>query len=132
MIKNASASHWKESTPSERNQLENAFRRMSISILATLFDGYSGEVFKLIGEKPVRKNFTLVLTELVKQDKSTINIAYLTHRFSNGWRIIDVLLDNSISQLKTRKSEYRLILKNSGIRGLITVLNEKADELVSP
>ena len=131
MIQIAISNHWKDSTTSERRQLVNAFRRMSISILATLFDGYSGETFKLVEEKPGPQNTTLVVTKLVKSDQSTVEISYVTRQFKNGWRIIDVILDRGISELMVRRSEYRLILKNRGVAGLISVLNGKADELVS-
>ena len=130
MIQIATSNHWKDSTTSERGQLVNAFRRMSVSILATLFDGYSGETFKLIDEKLGPQNTTLVVTKLVKSDQSTVEISYVTRQFKNGWRIIDVILDRGISQLMVRRSEYRLILKNRGVAGLISVLNSKADELV--
>lgn len=131
MIQIASAGYWKESTKSERQQLVDAFLRMSISILATLFSGYDGEVFKLIGEKPGPQNTTLVMTKLIKADKSTVEIAYVTRLIQNEWRIIDVIVDSGISELKVRRSEYRQILKNKGVQGLIALLNGKADELVS-
>ena len=131
MIQIASGGYWKKATPSERTQLVEAFRRMSISILATLFDGYSGEVFKLGKVMPGPQKTSLVMTKLVKSDKSTVDIAYVLRRFKNGWRIIDVIVDNGISELKVRQSEYRLILNKKGIPGLISLLNGKADELVS-
>lgn len=131
MVQIASAGYWKKAMPGERQQLVNAFRRMSISTLATLFDGYSGEVFKLMDEKPGPQNTTLVKTKLIKADKSTVDIAYVTRPFKDGWRIIDVILDNGISELMVRRSEYRLVLKNKGILGLIKLLNGKADELVA-
>ena len=130
MVQIASGGYWKKATLDERQQLANAFRRMSISILATLFDGYSGEVFKLMDEKPGPQNTTLVRTKLIKTDKSAVDIAYVTRSFKDGWRIIDVILDNGISELMVRRSEYRLVLKNKGIPGLIKLLNDKADELV--
>ena len=131
MIQIASGGYWKKAMPNERQQLVNAFRRMSISTLATLFDGYSGEVFKLVDEKPGPQNTTLVRTKLIKADKSTVDIAYVARLFKDGWRIIDVILDNGISELMVRRSEYRLVLKNKGILGLIKLLNGKADELVA-
>ena len=131
MVRIAISNHWKDSTTSERRQLVNAFRRMSILILATLFDGYSGETFKLVEEKPGPQNTTLVVTKLVKSDQSTVEISYVTIQFKNEWRIIDIILDRGISELMVRRSEYRLILKNRGVAGLISVLNGKADELVS-
>ena len=131
MVQIATGNYWKEATPSERAQLVKAFRRMSIAILATLFDGYSGEVFIRVNEKPGPQKTLLIMTKLVKPDKSTVDIAYVLRPFKESWLIIDVVIDNGISELKVRRSEYNLVLKNKGIPGLISLLTNKADELVS-
>ena len=131
MTQIAAGSYWNKATPTERENLVSAFRRMSISTLATLFSGYSGEVFKLVQEKPGPQKTRLVITKLVKSDKSSVDIAYVTRSFREGWRIIDVIVDNGISELMVRRSEYRMVLKNKGIPGLVSLLNNKADELVS-
>ena len=131
MIQIISSGFWKKATASEQMQVVEAFRRMSIATLATLFDGYSGEVFKLEKQMPGPQKTLLVMTKLIKSDKSTVDIAYVLRPFKEGWRIIDGILDNGISELKVRQSEYSQILKNKGIPGLISLLNGKADELIS-
>ena len=47
------------------------------------------------------------------------------------WRIVDILLDNDISELAVRRSEYRRVLKKEGVDALIATLNNKADGLVA-
>jgi phospholipid transport system substrate-binding protein len=131
MIQIATAGHWAQATPSERVQLVGAFRRMSATTLATLFDSYDGEQFQTVAEKPGPQNTQLVMTKLTKSDKSTVSIAYVARKFDDGWRMIDVIIDNGISELKVRRSEYNLVLKNDGIAGLVALLNRKADELIS-
>jgi len=131
MIQIATGSYWKEATATERKQLVEAFRRMSVTSLATLFDDYSGEVFKLVKESPGPQKTRIVTTKLLKSDKSTIDIAYVMLRFKEGWKIIDVILDSGISELKVRQSEYRMVLKKEGVPGLISLLNNTADELIS-
>jgi len=127
----ATGMYWAEATHTEQQNLTKAFKRMSVSTLATLFDGYSGEYFRHIGEKPGPQKTQLVITEIVKSDKSTVNISYITRNFKEGWKIIDVIVDAGISELKVRRSEYHQILKTSGITSLIQVLNNKADQLIS-
>jgi phospholipid transport system substrate-binding protein len=131
MVQIATGGHWAEATPSERVQLVGAFRRMSVTTLATLFDSYDGEKFQIVGEKPGPQQTQLVMTKLTKSDKSTVDIAYVARKFDDGWRMIDVIINNGISELMVRRSEYNMVLKNDGIRGLISVLNDKADELIS-
>jgi len=131
MAQISAGTHWQQATREERIDLVKAFRRMSISTLATLFSGYSGEVFKVNKEMDGPSQTRLIMTELIKQDKSTVDISYVCRRFQEGWRVIDVIVDNGISELKVRRSEYNLILKQSGLPGLITLLHSKADELVA-
>ncbi|HBT41819.1 MAG TPA: hypothetical protein DEB21_07330, partial [Rhodospirillaceae bacterium] len=52
-------------------------------------------------------------------------------KFDEKWRIIDVLLDGTISQLIKRRDEYRRTLEDSGVAGLTNLLNAKADEILA-
>lgn len=131
MVQIATANHWQDASPSQRVQLVSAFRRMSVTTLATLFDSYDGESFQVLAEKPGPQHTQLVLTKFTKSDKSTVNIAYVARKFDDGWRMIDVIVDNGISELKVRRSEYSSVLKSDGIPGLVALLNSKADELIS-
>ena len=45
--------------------------------------------------------------------------------------ILDVVVEQGISELAVRRSEYRLVLKEKGVEGLIDALNRKADELMA-
>jgi phospholipid transport system substrate-binding protein len=129
MVQIASGNNWHQATNSERLGLVNAFQRMSIMTLAALFNGYNGEVFKVLREREGPQNTTLVSTELIKTDKSKISIVYVTRPFKNDWRIIDVIVDKGISELLVRRSEYQKILKTGGIPGLIKLLDGKAEEI---
>ena len=131
MIQIASGNYWQQASKSERLDLVNAFQRMSIMTLATLFSGYSGEKFNVIREKKGPQKTTLVDTELIKSDKSKISIVYVTRQFKSGWRIIDVIVDKGISELLVRRSEYKQTLKSGGVPSLIKLLNNKASEISS-
>jgi phospholipid transport system substrate-binding protein len=131
MTQIATAGAWSEADDDKRREMVNAFRRMNISTLATLFDGYSGETFKVVGEREGPQNTRIVETVLTKSDKSTNELAYVARRFSSRWYLIDVVVDRGISEITVRRSEYSRILKERGIDGLISTLNGKADELLS-
>ncbi len=131
MTQIATGRFWKTATKSERANVASAFRRMSTSTLATLFDGFNNEYFEHRSVKDGPSKTKLVITNLVKSDKSKINITYVTRKFRDGWRIIDVVVDSGISEMKVRQSEYNQTLKTKGIPGLVDLLNNKADELMS-
>ncbi|MDP6786386.1 MAG: ABC transporter substrate-binding protein [Rhodospirillales bacterium] len=132
MMRIAIGSYWNQTTADQRTRLASAFKRMSVSTLATFITGYSGERFETIGEGPGRQDVHLVKTRIVDPDGSDVALTYVAKRSAGGWDLIDVVVDAGISELAVRQSEYRLILKKRGIEGLIRALNAKADQLISP
>jgi phospholipid transport system substrate-binding protein len=124
--------HWKSSTPEQRKRLVTSFSRMSIATLATLFSSYSGEEFKFIGTRDAKQRLKIVDTELdsPKREKAVM-ISYVTQKREGDWRLIDVIVNGGISELRVRISEYRQTLKKGGIEALISLLDQKANQLLS-
>jgi len=131
MARIASGESWTNAPPEQRQRLTMAFKHMGVSRLVTLFDGYSGEISETMSERPGPQNSRVVRTRLLIPGKRTVGISYITVRTGKRWAIVDALLDNNISELTVRRSEYRSVLKNEGVEGLISVLNKKAKELLA-
>ena len=122
---------WSRTAAADQNSLVAAFRRMSVVTLASRFDGYSGETFRINGQRAGGKGITAVDTVLVKSDGSTVPITYATANFRGDWRIVDVIIDGGISEITVRRSEYRRLLQTGGPRSLTNALNAKADSLIT-
>ena len=131
MVRIAIGSYWDMTTADQRTRLSTGFKRMSASTLATFVTGYTGERFETIGEGPVRQDVYSVQTRIVDPDGSHVAITYIAKHDTRGWFLIDVVVDDGISELAVRQSEYRLLLQKKGIEGLIRALNVKADQLMS-
>lgn len=129
MIRIAAGDAWESASEDQRYDLVAGFRRMSVSSVATLFRGYSGQRFETVGVKPGQQGTTLVDTVLIDPGGKRVALTYVAKRFDGEWRLIDVVVDGGISELSVRRSEYRRILATDGVAGLIAVLNAKADEL---
>ena len=122
---------WNDAGDEGRKRLLEVFRRLSIATYAAQFDGYSGQRFETVGERDGPQGTILVATKIVDPDGSDVGLTYVVKKTDSGaWKIADVLLDDSISQLAVRRSEYSKILKDSGIEGLIGELQGKADKLL--
>ncbi len=130
MIKVAAGSFWKRANPGQRDRLLAAFTRMSVGIYAANFDGYSGQRFVTLGERPGPGKTLLVATQIVSPGEDPVDLTYVMKNIENRWRIGDVLFDNAISELAVRRSEYRRVLKDDGIDGLTAILEAKARKLV--
>ena len=122
---------WNDAGDAGQKRLLEVFRRLSIATYAAQFDGYSGQRFETVGERDGPQGTILVATKIVDPDGSDVGLTYVVKKTDSGdWKIADVLLDDSISQLAVRRSEYSKILKDSGIEGLIGELQGKADKLL--
>ncbi len=131
MVRFVTGNHWATASPDEQMALLKAARDFSAGEMAVLFGGYSGETFKTVRTQAIEDGSVLVETELVRPADDNVTVIYRTRKFSESWRIIDVILDGSISQLLKRRGEYRRTLSQSGIPGLTALLRAKADEIVA-
>ncbi len=77
--------------------------------------------FDHIKIKVIGKKFRLAKF-LLKADNEIIKLDYLLHKKDEKWKIIDVLIDGSISEIATKKSDFKKIINEKGIAGLISNL----------
>jgi phospholipid transport system substrate-binding protein len=131
MISSASRPYWRAASDDQRERLIAAFRRMSISAVATLFDNYDGETFKVVRERDVEGPTVLVDTQIVPREDDPVDITYVTARIKDRWWIIDVIVGGGISEIAVRRSEYLALLKEGGPERLVAALEGQADRLLA-
>lgn len=120
---------WSKATPNEQKQLIEAFSDFSTANYAHNFAKFNGEEFIVTDEKPI-KDGVIVETKLTPKDHDPVTLNYLMHKDDKGtWRIADVYLDGSISELATRRSEFSSIANRDGIPALVNSLGEKSKSM---
>ncbi len=123
---------WTGWSDAQRAQLDEAFARFVIATYARRFNGYGGEQFLTDAAIPLG-NGMLIMTRIVPRDAPPIAINYLMRRRSDtDWRIVDVFLSGSISELATQRSEFSAILERAGYQGLLDALKAKAQPVPAP
>lgn len=125
---------WKDFTPAQQAKLTETFGKLSVATHAGRFIGYSGERFEIVGEEPSTQGTVLVRTRVVIPGKEAVQLDYRLHAGQEeGWRIIDVFMNGTVSELALRRSEYSAVLDRDGFDGLITALDGKiADFATKP
>jgi phospholipid transport system substrate-binding protein len=71
----------------------------------------------------------IVHTKLLPHDGEPVELDYLERSGPEGWKIIDVLLSGTISQMAERRSEYSSALRDGGAAALIRLLKQKTAQL---
>ena len=72
----------------------------------------------------------MVATNLLVDDEK-LPMNYLLTKSDQKWKIFDVLLAGSISEVATKKSEFRNFIKNEDVDPLIEALKEKNNQLLN-
>lgn len=120
---------WLNFTPAEKAAIAAALRRFSVASYASEFNDYAGEQFEIVGRRAMQQG-VMVTTKMVRPGHDPVTFGYLLQEAADGtWRIIDVYLDGTISQLAVRRSEFSSILAHAGPDGLVERLAEKTRQL---
>jgi phospholipid transport system substrate-binding protein len=127
MIKYAVGPAWDTASADDQKALTEAFGRMTIAQYAGNFDSWDGEKFTVDPKADIRGTDHYVKTELVAKDQ-TVSFIYRMRQFGGDWKIIDILLDGSISQLSVYRSDYAATIKAGGAQALVKKIDALADK----
>ncbi|MFI4947183.1 MAG: ABC transporter substrate-binding protein [Alphaproteobacteria bacterium] len=121
---------WTGIAPDQQQRLNAAFARYSISTYANRFDDYGGERFEVDPTPAANPNGQLVTTWLVKSNGEKVGLNYLMRQDRAGsWKVIDVYLSGTVSELATRRAEFGAVLQHDGADGLVRMIERRAAAL---
>lgn len=130
MARKSVGRHWKEATEEERQRFLETFTRFMVANYAGQFDGYGGQYFKTLGEEPARMDTVLVKTVLVDpKPEENVELNYRMRQVDGLWKIVDIYMDGTVSELARRRSEFSSIVKREDFDALIARLDEKIAKL---
>jgi phospholipid transport system substrate-binding protein len=121
---------WSSIPPTQQQALARAFADWSIATYASRFDGYGGESFVSEGESTLGSGDRLVQTRLVRPNDAPVQLNYLLRQAGGEWRIVDIYLTGSVSELASRRSEFTAILRDGGPDRLLAELRQRTATLL--
>jgi phospholipid transport system substrate-binding protein len=130
MTRIAVGPEWTAIPPEQQKALLDSFARMTIATYANRFNGYSGESFEVDPETLSRNNGRIVRSRLLRPKEDPVTLNYLMRGSGDTWKIVDIYLSGTISELATQRSEFGAILKAGGPAALIQSLRQQIDKLM--
>jgi phospholipid transport system substrate-binding protein len=130
MTRIAVGPEWTAIPPEQQSALQDSFARMTIATYANRFDGYSGQSFEVDPEILSRNTGRVVRTRLLRPKEEPVTLNYLMRGSGDSWKIVDIYLSGTISELATQRSEFGAILKSGGPTALIESLRAQIDKLM--
>ncbi|WP_135469480.1 ABC transporter substrate-binding protein [Crenalkalicoccus roseus] len=120
---------WAQMSQAEQQALAQAFADWSVATYAARFDGYGGESFETTGENRLPNGDTLVRTQLNRPNEAPVALNYLLRQQNGQWRIVDIYLAGSISELAGRRAEFATLLREGGAERLTAELRQRTERL---
>lgn len=110
--------HWKTLSQVEQERWQNLFSSLTVSNYAGRFEGYKGESFETVGHQEAAHETIMVQTRLILPEGEPIEFNYRLRDGESGWRIIDVYMNGTVSELALRRSDFSTTLKSEGFEEL--------------
>ena len=129
MARAALGSTWKKLSEEQLAEFNDLSRRLSATRYAYNFDSDGGQRFETRSERPAARGTIAVLTELVQPKDRNVRFDYRLRKAQGRWRIFDIVLDEAISELTLRRSQYRSLIKREGYAHLVETMEKKIEDL---
>jgi phospholipid transport system substrate-binding protein len=129
ILRSSVGTHWATLDEATQGALHAAFRRFTIATYVANFDKYEGERFELTPPPRQVGEDRVVQTRIIQDNGEPIRLDYVMRQADAGWRVVDVLLDGTISRVAVQHSDFRALLHNGDATALIASLQQKTADL---
>ena len=120
---------WSTLPADQQAELVDLFTKFTISSYVSQFDGYSGQTLTVLPDTKALGDKQIVLTELTSGSGKAVQIDYVVGKEGDDWKINDVLLNGTISQVAVHASDFASLVKSGDASKLISALQAKIKTL---
>jgi phospholipid transport system substrate-binding protein len=129
ILRRCVGSSWSTLGAPEQAELLQVFQRFTITSYIASFNSYAGQRFEIEPSLRAVGNDVVVETRLVPLSGEPSRLDYMMRAQGNKWRVVDVLLDGSISRVAVQRSDFRRFLAGHDSSGLISSMQQKIASL---
>ena len=129
MAEKAAGRFWKDFSEADRARWVAAFRGNTVANYAGRFNRFSGQSFETHGEEPAPFDTVLVKTTLKDPGGEDVQLNYRMKKDGERWRIIDIFMHGTVSELALRRAEYSSALERDGLDKVVQSLEGQAAKL---
>jgi len=116
---------WATLPAAQQQQLVALMTQFTAASYASQFSGFAGQSFTLLpAEKALGAN-KIVETQLYPGGGDPVELDYVVGQGAQGWRITDVLLNGTISQVAVHESDFSALVTSGDASALIAALKTK-------
>jgi phospholipid transport system substrate-binding protein len=118
--------HWRPMAPADQKRWLEAFAALTVKTYAEQFDEDTGLAFEVGAVQDAPGGTALVRTTLKRANDDPVAIDYRMRPGAGGWRVMDIFLNGTVSELALRRSEYTSVIERDGFEKLVTTLQTRS------
>jgi len=123
--------YWRKFAKDQQSLVAEKMHELSTATYASRFNSYTGEKFEVLKSATTARGDVIVHTQIVRSNGKAVKINYLLRKRGQDWRIIDVHLKGTISELAKWRADFSSVLRRKGYGGLIAAIDKKVATLKS-
>jgi phospholipid transport system substrate-binding protein len=119
--------HWRSATDAQKQEFMSLFENWIVSAYGERFSNYSGEQFKVVGQRPESEAVTLVTSQILRPAGGPpIKVDWRVAKVGGDLKISDVVVEG-ISLMVTQRQEFASVIQRNGgqLEALLKILREK-------
>lgn len=120
---------WQTLSDADKQRWIKLSREFSIANFAANFDHAGEQTITLVGEEPSAAETVLVKTKINDPKGENVEMNYRLRALDGTWRIVDIYLKGTVSELALRRADYTALLEKDGFDALAKTMQRKIAEL---
>jgi phospholipid transport system substrate-binding protein len=122
-------SFWSTFPAAQQQTLFQVFRSYTIANYVANFHSYKGRVISVEPTTRPVGNESVVTSRITKPNGNALRIDYVMRNEDGGWKVVDVLLDGTISRVAVQRSDFASLVSSGDASPLISSLRSKVSAL---
>jgi phospholipid transport system substrate-binding protein len=120
------ATQWKKASDEEKGRFVDLFSKLLEWTYVGRIEAYTNETVEF--DKEIIKGHRAQVNTFIVTASADIPVNYRLLKKDNDWYVYDVIIEE-VSLIRNYRSSYRSIVKNEGISGLLSKMEQKIKEL---
>ncbi|MET1025552.1 MAG: ABC transporter substrate-binding protein [Dongiaceae bacterium] len=129
MARIAVGQEWTNMPADKKTAVLEVFNRYMVTTYAARFNAFGGESFSVGDVKQPSPDRKLVESKIVRASDEPVQLNYVFRQGDQGWKIIDIYLSGTISEMARMRSDFSDTIRTGGADALISILEQKIAEL---
>lgn len=122
-------SYWSSLPADQQQTLLNVFRAFTVANYVANFHSYKGRVATVSPTTRAVGAQQVVTSAITRPGHDPLRIDYVMRDEAGGWKVVDVLLDGTISRVAVQRSDFASLVSQGNASRLIAMLKSKVQNL---